>query len=507
MGLPSDVLIGLDAAASKVTAVALAPSGRELGRATASAQIHHVPDGGAEQDLGEAWQAAATAVRGLAGLVPNLAARTAGVAITGPGGGTWLIDEDGDPVGRAWLPTDRRAAPLVDRWRRLGIGRQLREITGSAIAPSLASMQLAWMAEHHPALLDRAATAFQHKDWLYFCCTRERATDPASAAGAFGDFCSGAYDARALELLRLQEITRLLPGIVDGTREHGELIGAAAAATGLFPGTPVVLGPVDVIAVALAAGLANDARLGCSILGSAGVHIRTDRAPPALKKWPGEIAAVLPCAGRWFKVAQGPATVTALWLVELAVQLLADAGLIGIRRDELIAVLEHKAAAAPPGSLLLDPGNPEADRAAVVASAGFLGISGATTFHDLLRSIYEGQGVLARTCYDALGRRPEEVRVAGDGAASQLARRVLAACVDAPLRVIQREAPAAAGAALIAAVALGHYRGFLEASDDWISPYLSAPEPVDQDLRATYAQRFANPTADAGGRLAARAGA
>jgi sugar (pentulose or hexulose) kinase len=67
MGLGNDVLIGLDAGASRVQAVAFAPDGEELGCATAVAEVHHVADGGIEQDLGAAWQAAAAALRGLAG--------------------------------------------------------------------------------------------------------------------------------------------------------------------------------------------------------------------------------------------------------------------------------------------------------------------------------------------------------------------------------------------------------------------------------------------------------
>ncbi|MGH6918695.1 MAG: FGGY family carbohydrate kinase, partial [Geminicoccaceae bacterium] len=430
------------------------------------------------------------ALRALAGRVPKLAARTAALAITGPGGGAFLIDEDGDPVARAWLPLDRRAAPLVDRWRRVEIARQLRAITGSAIEPSHSSAQLAWMAARCPALLDHAATAFQSKDWLYFCCTQERATDPASVAAAFGDFRTGAYDARVLELLRLPEIARLLPTVVDGTRHHAELSAAAAAATGLIAGTPVVLGPVDLIASALAAGLAQPAPLGCTILGGGGVHIRASPEAPRLERGYGGIGAVMPFAALWFKVAQGPARVVAEWLVDLAAGLLADAGLIGIGRGELVAILEQKAAAAAPATLRLDPGAPEADPAP--APAGFLGISGATTFYDLLRSIYEGQGLAARACYEALGGRPEEIRVTGDGAASPLARQVLAACVDAPLRVFRRETSAAAGAALIAAVALGHYRDLAEGSRDWVGPQLADPEPVDPDLRRVYAGRPAD---------------
>ena len=489
MALANDVLIGLEAGASRVTAVAFASDGQELGEASAVTEVHHVADGGVEQDIGEAWQAAALALRALASRVPKLAARTAALAITGPGGGTFLIDEDGDPVARAWLPADRRAAPLVDRWRRVEIARQLRAITGSAIKPSHSSAQLAWMAEHCPALVDRAATTLQGKDWLYFCCTQERATDPASAA-AFGNFRTGAYDARVLELLRLPEIACLLPAVVDGTRHHGELSAVAGAATGLIAGTPVVLGPVDLIASALAAGLAQPAPIGCTILGGGGIHVRTDHQPPRLERGCAQIGVVMPFAALWFKVAQGPARVVAEWLVDLAAELLADAGLIGIGRAELAAILEQKAAAAAPATLRLDPGAPEADPAP--APAGFLGISGATTFYDLLRSIYEGEGLAARACYEALGGRLEEIRVTGDGAANPLARQVLAACVDAPLRVFRRETSAAAGAALIAAVALGHYRDLAEGSRDWVGPHLADPEPVDPDLRRVYAGRPAD---------------
>jgi len=501
MGLANDVLIGLEAGTSRVRAVAFASDGQELGQAAAETPVHHVAGGGVEQDLGDAWQAAASALRALAGRVPGLAARTVALAITGQGGGVWLIDDDGDPVAPARLPEDRRAAPLVERWRRLGIGSELREITGSAIASSLPSAQLADIAERCPALLDRAATALQGKDWLYFCCTQERATDPASAATAFGDFRTGAYDLRVLERLRLPEIARLLPEIVDGTREHGALTRPAAAATGLSAGTPVVLAPVGLIAGALAAGLAEpDVRLGCSVLGGGGVHIRVDRAAPKLA---GGVGAILPFAGLWFKTAPGPAQVVAGWLVGLAAQLLADAGLIGIGRAELIAVLEQKAAAAAPATLRLHPGAPEADHGG--APAGFLGISGRTTFYDLLRAVYEGEGIAARACYEALGGGLDEIRVTGEGAASALARQVLAACVDVPLRVLERAAPAAAGAALIAAVALGRYCNLVEASRDWAGPHLRAPEPVDRDLRRTYAERLADLPAASRDRRAAGA--
>ena len=53
--------------------------------------------------------------------VEDLASRTAAIAVTGQGDGTWLIDRDGEPVAPAWLWLDSRAAAIVeelDRRRR-----------------------------------------------------------------------------------------------------------------------------------------------------------------------------------------------------------------------------------------------------------------------------------------------------------------------------------------------------------------------------------------------------
>jgi sugar (pentulose or hexulose) kinase len=210
----------------------------------------------------------------------------------------------------------------------------------------------------------------------------------------------------------------------------------------------------------------------------------------------------MPYAATWFAVAQGPATVSASWLVELATQLLADAGLIGISRDELVAILEHHATAAAPGAVLFAPGSPAAEQASPDLPAGFTGISGATTFYDLLRSLHEGQALAARAGYGALGGSPAVVRLAGVGAASRLARQVLAAHVDAPVRMVRRERPAAAGAALIATIALAHYPTLADATRDWVEPHLGDLEPVDPDLRAVYARRFPATPAASRGRVA-----
>ena len=479
MAQPSEILIGLDVGTASVEAVAVAAHGDQLARAAAPGGSHEAIAGGAiEQDVAETWRAAAAALRQLGQAVPHLASRTAALAITGGAGGTCLIDDDGDPVAPAWLAHDPRIEQLVTRWRQDGRARQIRAITGSTVDASLGSAELAWLAEHRPEVLHRAATALTTKDCVYLFCSGERATDPATAAAAFGDWRTGAYDARVLALLALQGAAHLLPEIVDGTSDHGELTAAAAAATGLAAGTPVVLAPVDTIAVALALGLDGcDPAIGGSMLGTTYAHMRAYGDLGTAEAVAGRVAVMpLPLSGRWLGLVRQSGAANVDWLIGVAEQVLVDAGLIGLPRSELRAVLERRAAEAAPPTLRYRPFAAEPG-----VPAAFEGVSSGTTFYDLLRAVHQGLGCAARDGHAALGSPPTEVRVTDTGAAGPLAREALAACLGAPLRTIGSAAPAAVGAALVGAVSLGHYRDVSEGIAEWVEPRLSATEAAQSE--------------------------
>ena len=117
----------------------------------------------------------------------------------------------------------------------------------------------------------------------------------------------------------------------------------------------------------------------------------------------------------------------------------------------------------------------------------FDGLSGNTSFYDLLRAIWAGLGRAARDGYAALGLQPAEVRVADTGAMGSLARAVLAASLGAPLRLIESQAPAAAGAALVAAVSLGHYRDLVDGFADWVEPRLREIAALERASHSTCA--------------------
>ena len=450
------------------------------------------------REVHRTWADAAQALHLLADKIPNLAARTAVLAITGQGDGTWLIDADGEPVCPAWLWLDARSATIIEQWRSSDTGPALQQITGTAINPAIQSGQITWLKRHRPETLRLAATAFHCKDWLYFKATGERATDPSEGVFTYGNYRTRSYDDAVFDLLDLRDIAHLRPDIVDGSQHHAPLTDTAAVATGLSAGTPVVLGPLDVIATTLGAGAYEPGRnIGISILGSTGMHIRIFHDEKDVVISDEQVGYVMPFVvpGTWggFQ-SHMAATLNIDWLVNMAVQFARDAGAEDVDVLETLLRLDKQAGAASPGTLLYHPFISEnGERGPFVeprARAQFLGLSTRTGPGDLMRAIYEGMAFAGRDCYRALDHKPEEIRLAGGAANSALCRKILAASVGAPIRIVERAEAGAAGAALTAAVSIGQYDNIADGLEDWVTPYLGDLEPVDRELAAVYDRLF-----------------
>jgi erythritol kinase (D-erythritol 1-phosphate-forming) len=491
-----DLIVGLDAGTSVIKAVAFTPEGAQVAAASVSNQVDHVAEGGAEQDAERTWRDAARTLRLLAEQVPALATRTAGLAVTGQGDGTWLIDAAGAPVAPAWLWLDARSGAIVDRLRRNGVGEQVARLTGTGLSCSSQSGQLLWLLAHRPEVLERAATAFHCKDWLYFRCTGERATDPSEGVFTFGDFRTRDYADAVLALLGLSSLRRLLPPIVDGTKHWARLNAAAAGATGLIEGTPVVLAPLDVLCTGLGAGLYDPARnIGCTILGSTGMHMRLHHRLDDIG-FANQVGYTTPfVGGTWVGMTSNmAASLNIDWLMGAIERGMTDVGVTPPPRRDLLARFDRLAGEAAPGRVIYHPFIAEAgERGPFVepkARAQILGLTDGVSFADVMRGIYEGLGFAARDCYDAMGHRPEEIRLGGGVARSPVCRQILAAVLDAPVRLAARDEAGAAGAAMVACLALGHYPDVAAACARWVEPALGPPLPPDPALAAKYARLF-----------------
>lgn len=492
-----DLLIGIDAGTSVIKSIVFDTAGRQLASAALPNRYETLPGGGAEQDLIRTWADTATTLRQLTDRIPDLASRTIAIAVTGQGDGTWLIDRDGEPVGSGWLWLDARAAPIVEEIRRRPEDRLRFERTGTGLAACQQGPQLVHMARTTPEILERAATAFHCQDWLYFRLTGQRATDPSEGVFSFGDLRTRDYDEEVIDVLGLTGLRRLLPPIVDGARESAVLSAAAASATGLRAGTPVVLGYVDVACTALGAGLFDpQARPGCSIVGSTGMHMRlaTSHDDVILNDDATGYTMCLPVPGMYAQMQSNmAATLNIDWVLGLAAGILASQG-ISRTPAEMIPLIDEWIGTSRPASLIYQPYVSEAgERGPFVdanARAGFVGISTRHGYGDLVRAVFEGLAFAARDCYAAMGPMPAEIRLTGGAARSTALRRILAAATGAKVRTSAREEAGAAGAAMIAAVSIGLYPSMAACAAEWVDPLLAGGEVPEPSLAQTYGEVF-----------------
>jgi erythritol kinase len=494
--MPADLIIGVDAGTSVIKAVAFDLTGRQVGAASVRNTYVQGADGSATQSMTQTWADCVAALRALADRIDGLAARTAAVALTGQGDGTWLVGDDNDPVTDAWLWLDARAAPTVSRLAAGPDDRARFAATGTGLNTCQQGSQMAHMDVHHPDLLDRAAVALHCKDWLFLNLTGVRATDPSEASFTFGDFRTRAYSATVIDALGLTHRRHLLPDIVDGTTETFPLTPAAADATGLRAGTPVSLGYVDMVMTALGAGVhTGDAGAACSTLGSTGVHMRAVTADAVHLNAEGTGYVIcLPVPGLVTQVQTNmAATLNLDWLLALAADLVAETG-GSVTHADLVARIDGWMDRSRPGALIYHPYISEAgERGPFVdaqARASLIGLNATHRFPDLVRAVIEGLGMAARDCYAAMGDMPRELRLTGGAARSAALRGVLAAALDTPVRISSREEAGAAGCAMMAAVAIGAYPDMDACIAEWTTPLLAAPEPPDADLVPIYDTLF-----------------
>ena len=494
-----NIILGLDSGTSVVKAVAFDLEGNQLACASVRNRYFRGEAGVAQQSMSQTWQDAVTAIRHLSERVPNLAERVVALAVTAQGDGSWLVGANNQPVGDAWIWLDARAAPTVARLNQSELATARFNATGTGLNTCQQGAQLAHMDRYFPEMLDHSEVVLHCKDWLYLNLTGVRATDPSEASFTFGNFRHQRYDQQVIAALELEHRRSLLPEIVDGIQMTHPLTAEAATQTGLRGGIPVCLGYVDMAMTALGAGVhTGEANTACSIVGSTGVHLR---AVAIEDVWlnPAQTGYVisLPWPGYVTQVQTNMASTLNLdWLLNLASELLNS---FGCETDHarLVAQIDRWLAEARPGSLLYHPYISEAgERGPFVnaqARASFTGLSYSHNFGDLVRAVIEGIGFAARDCYQAMGSQlPGELRLTGGAIRSVRLRQILAACMGVPVRSSRREEAGAAGAAMMAAVAIGVYPSMKACVDRWVSPLLDAVETPPAELTQRYHHLFSS---------------
>ncbi|GAA4971558.1 gluconokinase [Actinoplanes utahensis] len=471
-----DVVIGIDTGTTSTKGIAAGPGGE----IRALTSVHYplaVPGSGrAELDAGSLVDAAVRALTDVAA-----AARERGDRVIGIGLSSFLhalvpMDASGKPLGPVVTWADNRAAAECERIVAAGRAKDLQARTGTPVHPMSPLTKLAWWARADRDTLTGTPRWGGVKELIVAALTGGPFQVDLSIASGTGlyDIHARRWDPEALEIAGVSagQLAEVVP-----TTHVLRLSADIAAATGLSPDTPLVIGAADGPLANLGVG-ATPAGIGAVSLGTSGA-LRTVVDRPTADA-AGRLFCYALTEDRW---VIGGAVNNAGSVVRWAGQALAapapsagssgssgssgsgssgSSGSSGEDSDDRDAELLEEAAGIIAGSegLLCLPYllGERAPWWRPGMRGAYLGLRREHGRPHLVRAAVEGvcqQLALVRDSFDTEGAQLTEIRATGGAAASKLWVSVLASALDLPVTVADVPEGTALGACLLARHALG----------------------------------------------------
>ena len=369
------------------------------------------------------------------------------------------VDHSGNPLTRFIGWQDKRSlAQCAEMERRVGAERYYR-IAGLPIEPTAAVSKILWLKENEPKIFDQTRK---------FASTQNVHLVQMGVADAPCDLPDAAY-LGLLDVDRLEWSAELLdalgipgekmPALAPSGMRVGEVSPAAAEATGLASGTPLVIAGGDLQTAGLGMGISEPGFVSVGIGTGGGVLIYLDKP----LRHPDRALNCLPHAvpGAWemegICLASGAAY---KWYRDTVGQLeKASAADLDIDAYDLLNA-EAAQAASGSGGLLVMPAlaGSGAPNWYPKARGVFLGLSLSTDKKQLTRAMLEGICLEIRWMLEAarkLGTDIEEVRIWGGAAKSDLWNQIAADVYGIPAARTTVPEAGLVGAAILAAVGVG----------------------------------------------------
>lgn len=454
--------IGIDSSTTATKALLLSETGTVVGVASSSYAYETPKPLWSEQRPELWWTATVSSIRQVLAESGVAATAVAAIGLTGQMHGLVLLDQHGEVLRPALLWNDQRTGAECDEMRAVIGKQQLIDITGNDALTGFTAPKILWVKNNEPQIYAKIAHILLPKDYVRYRLTDAFAADKAGAAG------TQLFDVRRRDwshevVGKLGMDPAWLPQTFEGTAVTGHLTPAAAAATGLPAGIPVMAGGGDQAANAVGTGAVVDGIVALS-LGTSGVVFASSDAPvvepngrlhafchAAPGKW-HLMGVMLSAAGslRWYRDALAP----------------------GVSFDDLLA----PAADVPPGSegLLFLPyltgeRTPHPDP---LARGGFVGLTVRHGQPHLTRAVLEGVAFGLRDSL-ALMRGAgladiTQIRASGGGLRSPLWRQILADVLQTEIVTVNSTEGAAYGAAVLALVGAGVFHSVEAACADLV---------------------------------------
>ena len=475
-------LLGLDAGNTVIKAVLFDTSGRQVGFHALDGATHKPAPGMVERSLPELWGNAKTAIRTCISKAGVSAKDILAIGCAGHGNGLYLLDKSNLPL-LGIQSLDSRAAKLAAELDRTD-GAAMHAISLQRPWPSQTPVLLAWLKRNRPDLYAKAGTLLFAKDVLTWNLTGQRVSEISDMSGAgLLRLPSAEYSSELLAYHGLEDAIGLLPKLLEPAQTAGHVTDAAAEATGLAAGTPVIAGFFDVVASAMGSGAFRPGEASI-VVGSWSINQVFSTAPIIDDR----VFMVSVFAPGCFVNMENSATSAAN--LEWYVRTLIERGGHTGNPFEYVndAVRRTKPSADDP---LFHPFL-YGGRMGAHQRGGFYGLAG---WHDeghMLRALFEGVMFEHRRHIEVLASTGvifEKAALSGGGTRSPHWPQMFADGLGVPVTVAESDETGALGAAVGAAIAAGLYPDYETAVASMTRP--KSTFVPDRALRQHYDRRYA----------------
>ena len=479
-------ILALDEGTTSVRAILFGQDGQIVSTAQQDFRQIYPQPGWVEHDPLEIWECQCSVARQALNEAHLTAKDIAAVGITNQRETTLLWDrETGEPLCNAIVWQDRRTAPLCDGLRMEGCETLIRDRTGLVIDAYFSASKIAWMLDNIPGVRQQAIQgklAFGTIDtWLVWKLTGGRChvTDVSNASRTqLFNIHTGQWDEELLELFRIP--SSLMPEVGSSSEHYGDIVGVEG-----LTGIPIMGMAGDQQAalfgqLCLTDGLAkNTYGTGCFLLqntGSQAVASHHRLLTTIAWKLGGNVSYAL----------EG-----SVFIGGAVVQWLRD-GLGIIRSSEEV---ESLAASVPDsGGVYFVPafaglGAPHWDS---YARGTLVGLTRGTTSAHIARAALESIAFQVADLLEAVHADAftylSELRVDGGAARNNLLLQCQADLLGVPVvRPVNTETTAA-GAAFLAGLTVGYWKGVEDLAGQWridrrFEPMMSRSQAIELQNR------------------------
>ena len=424
------------------------------------------------------WQALCRCVRAAVAASDLSADEVIGVVTTSQRQGCVFLGADGKELYAGPNLDTRGFSEGIDVLNTLG-GDRLYEITGHSAPFIFPIARYLWFRKHDP---HQVAHLLMINDWMTYRLSNVAAAEVSNATESMlFDLQQRTWSQEILDRFAIP--ASILPPVRQPGERIGALTAAAAAATGLAPGTPVFVGGADTQCGLLGAG-ATDAGDIAAILGTTTpVQAVVDHATfdPSATLWAG--CHVVP--ERWVVESNAGDTGDAYnWFVDLLVH----------ERNGRYDAAEQLAAAHARGSTftfagpcIFDLTKMRHDKPGGILFP-FPAMHIRPPAGELLYSFLESVAFAVRGNMEQLrsvtGHSPSRLIIGGGMSRNRLLVHLLADVTGLPVQRADEPESAALGAAMLVAVGAGHYPDLSSAARAMSRHHMVEAKPVQVEAYA-----------------------